>query len=109
MIMIVVGPATVAAVFIEFADQVGVFAPVIERIEDRHSVDSQRDGAAKKAVFRHRRLFRGHWLDWNPPSVFALVRLWQRHLLLPSTNADHHRMIGKAFRFHIEVCVIASD
>jgi len=34
-IVVVVGPAAVAAEVVEFADREGVFAAVVERIEDR--------------------------------------------------------------------------
>ena len=107
--MVVVGPAAVAAILVEFADQEGVFATVVKRIEDRHAVDRQRDRPPQELVFRHDRVGRRHWIQRNLPGVVADILLRQRHLLLPRPDADHQRMIGDAVALDEEISVVNAD
>ena len=109
VVVVVVGPAAVAAVLVELADQEGIFAAVVERVENRHAVDCQCDGSPQKPVFRRNRVGCRHRLERNLPGVVADILLGQRHLLLPRPNADHQRMIGYAVRLNEEISVVAAD
>ena len=107
MIVVVVGPAAVAAVVVELADRGGIFAPIVERIEDRDPIDRQRDRPAEEAVLSARRLLGRHRLERNLPGVVADVGLGERHLLLPGADPDHQWMVGDTLPLNEEEAGVA--
>ena len=110
VIVVVVGATAVAAELVEFADREAVDAAVVERVEDRDAVRSERDGALHEVRLAEDRLVGELGLERDLPRVRARVVLRQRHLLLPRGDADHHahleRRMRKPVRLDIEPAVV---
>ena len=104
--MIVVGSTTVPAELVEFTHEIGVLTAIVERIEDWDAVGRDGDRSTQKVPFCRLRFLRRNRMQRDLPRVLAEVFLRQRHLLLPSGDADHQPVIGNAVRFDIEEAVV---
>ena len=107
VVMIVVRPPAMPPILVEFPRQKGVGSSVVlDRVKNRNAVCCYGNGSPEKVrLGRHPNFYRD-WIERNRPSISQIIRLGQRHLLLPSRDANHHRMIGKTIRTHIEVFLI---
>ena len=110
VIVIVVGSSAVPTPLVQLSCEKRIGAPVVlDRIEDRYSIDRQSDRATKKVILGRHRLFRRLRMQRNTPRVASCVSLRQGDLLLPSRDADHHGMIGNPIGFHIEEVVVPTQ
>ena len=104
VVMVIVGAATVAAKFVEFAGEKRVgMAVVFDRIKDGHPVRRDRNGAAEEVILRREWRGGGAREKRKAPRVVTCVWLRQRSLLLPGGDAHHHAVIRHTVRFHVEV------
>ena len=108
VVVIVIGAAAVATIFVKLASEQCILPPVVERIENRDAIDGQRNRPTQKPVFGGGRIGRRNWIQRNLPSVIPHILLRQRHLLLPGADADHQRVVWNAVGLHVQPAGIAA-
>ena len=107
VIVVVVGPATVPAPFVQLADQGGDFPAIVGGVEDGDAVGGQGDGSLEEAVGGDRQGLRGrHRTPRQLPVVRPKVIRGHRDLPLPRRDPLHHPVRGHAIAADVEVgCV----
>ena len=107
--MVIVRSTTVTSEIIELTSQQCIrLSVVLNGIEDRHTVNSNRDGTSKEVVLCRHGFFGRNGIQRNAPRIFAVVLLWQWDLLLPCRDPDHHFVIRNTVGFHVEKVVVGA-
>ena len=110
MVVIVICATSMSPKFIQLPSQIRVGATILfDGIKNGHTVNRQTNSPPKQ------RLACIHWhicnrgFQWNLPCIIALIRLRQRHLLIPGCNPHHHAVIGKSVGLDIQKVIIPPD
>ena len=106
VVMIVIRPTAVTAPLVELADLLRDLASIILRIENGNAVHSDGDGPTQETPLDHRGFGGWNGFQGQAPRVRTDISLWQRHLLLPVGDADHHGVIRHAIPLDVKVILV---
>ena len=107
VVMIIVRPPAMPPILVEFPRQKGVGSSIVlDRVKNRNPVCRYGNSPPEKVRLGGHPNFCRDWIERDRPSISQIIRLGKRHLLLPSRDANHHRMIWKTIRTHVEVFLI---